>query len=148
METSAFTPGGLREVAGKWAVEPEPGIVYVQSEKVNRFYLIAGNSSPLIEELSFVEGEARYSIGDASFAQTLPKDNYHVVRYVSNREHEVWREYELRLAFNPLMRMLVNRFGDRPPCADGTIVRTIIALGTKKAEYHDYEQWRGEPSLF
>jgi len=34
------------------------------------------------------------------------------VRYVSNREHEVWREYELRLAFNPLMRMLLNRFSE------------------------------------
>lgn len=112
METSAFTPEGLKDVAGKWAVGPDPGIVYVQSAKVNCFYLIAGNSSPLIEELSFVEGEARFSIGDASFAQTLPKDNYHVVRYVSNREHEVWREYELRLAFNPLMRILVNRFSE------------------------------------
>lgn len=112
VETSAFTADGLKDAAGKWAAEDDPGIVYVQGETINRFYLMAGHSSPIIEELSFVGGEARFSIGDASFAQSLPRANYQVVRYVSHRDHEVWREYELRLAFSPLMRMLLNRFGE------------------------------------
>ena len=112
VEKSTFTADELTDSAGKWAVEQDPSIVHVQSEEGNRYYLIAGHSSPIIEELSFVDGDARFSIGDASFPQNLPKSDYHIVRYVSNREHEVWREYELRLAFNPLMRMLLNRFSE------------------------------------
>src|SRR6266498_1742266 len=112
VEESTFAPEELADAAGKWSIEQDAGIVHVQGEKVNRYYLIAGHSTPIIEELSFVEGEARFSIGDASFPQLLPKADYHVLRYVSNHEHEVWREYELRLAFNPFVRMLLNRFGE------------------------------------
>lgn len=112
VETSAYTAEGLRDAAGKWAAATDPGIVYVQGETINRFYLMAGHSSPIIEELSFAGSEAHFSIGDASFPRSLPRVNYQVVRYVSNRDHETWLEYELRLAFNPLMRMLLNRFGE------------------------------------
>lgn len=112
LERSLFAPDGLRDAAGRWAAEDDPGIVHVRGEKTDRFYLIAGHSGPIIEGLSFAEGEAHFSIGDATFPVSLPKGNYHVVRYVSNREHEVWREHELRLAFNPLMHMLLNRFAE------------------------------------
>jgi hypothetical protein len=38
--------------------------------------------------------------------------DHKVSRYVSTAEHDVWREYKLRLAFHSLMRMLINRFGE------------------------------------
>ncbi len=85
VEESTFAPEELADAAGKWSIEQDAGIVHVQGEKVNRYYLIAGHSTPIIEELSFVEGEARFSIGDASFPQLLPKADYHVLRYVSNQ---------------------------------------------------------------
>lgn len=112
VDATIFSPEELRDAAGYWSMDGEPGIVHVRSEKINRFYLIAGHSSPIIEELSFGDGDARFSIGDTSFPQALPAEKYHVVRYISRREHEVWREYELRLAFNPLIHMLLNRFGE------------------------------------
>lgn len=112
MEVLTSTPDQLREATAKWAIQDDPCILYVQGVKINRLYLIAGHASPIIEELSFSGDEARLSIGDASFAQTLPQDDYHVVRYMSNQKHEVWREYELRMAFNPLMRMLLHRFSE------------------------------------
>jgi hypothetical protein len=112
VETSTVTSERLKDSAEKWAADDDPGIVHVQSETINRFYLIAGHASPIIEELAFVDEPARFSIAGTSFPQALPKGDYRVVRFVSNREHEVWREYELRLAFNPLMHMLLSRFGE------------------------------------
>lgn len=112
VEPSVLTNAGAGEAAGAWTAADDPSIVHVQGEAVNRFYLISGHSSPIVEELSFVKGEARFSIADASFLQTLSKGDHQVVRYISSREHEVWREYELRLIFNPLMYMLLNRFGE------------------------------------
>lgn len=100
------------DAAGKWATAREPGIVHIQGEKVNRYYLVAGDSAPLIEEISILDGEARVSLNDASFPKTMPKTDYRVLRYVSVRDHAVWREYELRLAFSPFMRMLLNRFSE------------------------------------
>jgi hypothetical protein len=112
VEESTFTAEGLATAAGKWAVEQKPGIVHVRGEGFNRYYLIAGDSTPIIEELSVWGGEARFSLNDASFPKTLPSLDYQVVRYVSVHDHDVWREYELRLAFHPFMRMLLNRFSE------------------------------------
>jgi len=111
-EKSTLTPERLIDVSRKWSVEPEPCIIHVQSEAVNKFCLIAGHSTPIVEELSFGGGSARFSVNDASFSQTLPRTDYLVTRYVGNSEHEAWRQYELRLAFNPLFRMLLNRFSE------------------------------------
>ncbi|RPJ18268.1 MAG: hypothetical protein EHM33_32340, partial [Chloroflexi bacterium] len=112
VEKSALMPAGLIDSARKWSIEQDPCVVYVQSEVINKFYLIAGHSTPIVEELFFMGGAARFSLSDASFSQTLPNTSYTVTRYVSNREHEVWREYELRLAFGPLFRMLLIRFNE------------------------------------
>lgn len=112
VESDNFQPKELNSAAGKWALDGDPGIVHVQNETLNQYYLIAGHAAPIIEELSFVGGESRFSLNDASFAHSLPEGNYRVVRYISNCAHESWREYELRLAFNPLMRMLLNRFSE------------------------------------
>ncbi|RPJ25124.1 MAG: hypothetical protein EHM33_15600 [Chloroflexi bacterium] len=112
VERLTLAPGGLIDTARKWSVEPEPGIVHVQSEVINKYYLIAGHSTPVVEELSFAEGGVRFSLSDGSFSQTLPQTTYVVTRYVSNRDHETWHEHGLRLAFNPFLRMLLNRFGE------------------------------------
>src|SRR5512144_2818444 len=44
VENSTLGSAELADAAGKWAVEANPRIVYVQGEKINRYYLIAGNS--------------------------------------------------------------------------------------------------------
>ena len=98
--------------AGKWVLEPEPAIVHVRTGEVDRIYLFADRSNLILEELSFVDGKVQFSISDSSFGRTLPEAEHQVVRYISNREHAVWREYELRLAFNPLVRMLMKRFSE------------------------------------
>ena len=112
VESSLFTRDQLADAAGKWFLEGDPSIVQLHTADLNKYYLIAGHTAPIIEELSFSDGQARFSIGNASFPQNLPKVDYHVLRYVSNGGHEVWREYDLRLAFNPLLRMLLNRFSE------------------------------------
>jgi hypothetical protein len=112
VEKSTFSPETLIDVARKWSTGHEPAVVRIQNDVINKYCLIAGHSTPVVEELSFGAGGARFSITDATFSQTLPKANYLVTRYVSDHEHEVWREYELRLAFGPLIRMLLTRFGE------------------------------------
>lgn len=112
VDQATLMPGGLISAARTWSQEPEPMIVHVRSEVLNKYYLFAGNSTPVVEELSLAESGARFSLGDGAFSQTLPQTNYVITRYVSNREHEVWREYELRQAFAPLLRMLLTRFGE------------------------------------
>ena len=112
VEELTLTLEQLIDAAGKWAAAREPGIVHIQGDKVNRYHLVAGDSTPVIEELSILGGEVRFSLNDASFPKMLPKTDYRVLRYVSVRDHDVWREYELRLAFSPFMRMLLNRFSE------------------------------------
>lgn len=112
VERSTLSAEQLTSMIEKWVVEHEPGIVHVRGESINRCYLIAGDSTPIIEELSLLDGEARFSLNDASFPKTLPKLDYQVVRYVSVHDHDVWREHELRLAFYPFIRILLNRFGE------------------------------------
>lgn len=111
-EKATYSPEELTEAATQWSNDLDASVVHVRSETVNKYYLIAGRSNPVNEELSFGKAEAQYSIADSSFPRMLPKTDYQAVRYVSNHEHEAWREYELRLAFSPLMRMMLNRFGD------------------------------------
>ncbi len=112
VEKFTLAPEALIDQSRKWSVEPEPGIVHMQSSVINKFCLIAGHATPVIEELSFAANGARFTINDASFSQTLPKADYVVTRYVGNCEHNAWRQYELRLAFTPLFRMLIGRFSE------------------------------------
>jgi hypothetical protein len=112
VERLTLTPEVLIDNERKWATASEPGIIHIQSEVINKFCLIAGHSTPIVEELSFGAGGVRFTVNDASFSQTLPKTDYHITRYISNSEHEAWRQYELRLAFTPLFRMLLSRFSE------------------------------------
>lgn len=112
IEESTLTSEALTNAVGKCSAVQEPVILHIQAEHVNRYYLVAGVSTPVIEELSLVGGETRFSLNDALFPKTLPELDYHVLRYVSVPGHDVWREYELRLAFHPFMRMLLSRFGE------------------------------------
>lgn len=112
IEEQTISTDELTDVVAKWCAAQDPGIVHIQGDQVDRYYLIAGASTPVIEELSVREGKTHVSLNDASFPKTLPKFDYHVRRYVSVPGHDVWREYELRLAFHPFMRMLLSRFGE------------------------------------
>jgi hypothetical protein len=112
VEKLTLTPEILISSARRWSVDTEPCIVHVQSEVLNKYCLIAGHSTPVVEELFFATGGVRFTVNDVSFSQTLPKADYHVTRYVGNCEHQAWRQYELRLAFIPLFRMLLGRFSE------------------------------------
>jgi hypothetical protein len=112
VERSSLPTDQLAGIVEKWVVEREPGIVHVRVEALNRYYLISGNSIPIIEELSVLDGEARFSFNDASFPRALPDREYQVIRYASMQDHDVWREHELRLAFHPFMHMLISRFSE------------------------------------
>lgn len=112
VETSTLTPEALIDAARKWSAEQEPRLVHIQSEVVNKYCLIAGHSTPVVEELFFGSTGVRFSLSDATFSQTLPKAEYQVTRYVSSSADEAWCEYELRLAFGQLFRMLLSRFGE------------------------------------
>lgn len=112
VEEAKLTAEELTVHAETWAAGQEPRIVYLEAQGIKKYYLIAGCSTPIIEELSFGEQGAHFNIGDASFSRALPNQNYQITQYVSSRDHELWREYELRLAFSPLMRMLFSRFSE------------------------------------
>jgi hypothetical protein len=112
VEESTFSREELADAAGTWTVDQNPAIVHVQGGNVNAYYLFAGHAIPVIEELSFITGKALFSISDTSFPQTLPKNDYQATRYTSTSEHDLWREHELRLAFHPFLRMLMNRFNE------------------------------------
>src|SRR5215203_5261588 len=79
------------EMAGKvsnWVSDSQPSLIRVQAENLNVLYLISGNSTPVIEELTFTDGKARFALSDASFPLSLPGLNFQVTRYVSEPEHE------------------------------------------------------------
>lgn len=102
----------LSDQVRKWSEEPVPTILYVSGESVEKLYLIAGNSAPVIEELSWMGEEVRFFFCDASFPVQFPPAEYRVTRYASDGKHVIWQEYELRYAFSPLMRIMINRFSE------------------------------------
>jgi hypothetical protein len=109
-----FTLPQLTEQVKTWAAATEPAVLNIRAEKqFNRIYLMSGISNPVIEEVSFVDGSPSFSVNDSFFPSFLPSlDIFQVTRYVSDVEHDTWQEHELRLAFNPLMRLLLNRFSE------------------------------------
>lgn len=141
----------LAEKVSHWASDSLPSLVHVQAEDLNALYLISGHFTPVIEELTFTGGKSRFAISDASFPLSLPNLNFQVTRYVSQPEHELWQEHELRLAFNPLMRMLFIRFGELAGrvlterlceqlsiwARDGGLDMTITGNGISNQHYFD-----------
>lgn len=104
----------LKEQVNSWATGTEAAIMHVRAEQqLNRIYLMSGITNPVIEEVSFVDGSATFSVNDSSFPSSFPSlDIFQVTRYASDPEHHTWQEHDLRLAFNPLMRLLLNRFSE------------------------------------
>jgi hypothetical protein len=111
-EKSTFSRQELSSHVSNWAIGGSPSILRLQGENINKLYLIAGNSAPIIEELSWMEEEVHFSICDASFPNQLLSSECQVTRYVSDAAHDIWQEYELRFAFHLLMRFLLNRFSE------------------------------------
>jgi len=104
----------LTDLVLDWTKRPEPAIVHILGEKrLDNLYLMSGATNPVIESVSFVDTASSFAINDAFFPSLLPSsDTYRVVRHVSDAEHPIWQGYELRLAFHPLMRLLINRFSE------------------------------------
>jgi len=112
MDTVKLNSQELLEHTNRWVSDQDPSIVQVQTNNINRWYLFADRSSSVLEEISLMGGKFQFSISDPLFTRSLPEGEHEVIRYVSNREHPAWQEYELRLAFNPFMRMLTSRFSE------------------------------------
>ncbi len=111
-EQASLSHSELIEQVKAWADNPEPSFVYIYSGNIYRIHVLVGNPNPIIEELSVIAGQARFSNGDASFPRALPNTDYKISYSVSTADHDAWREYKLRLAFHPLMRMLITRFSE------------------------------------
>lgn len=102
----------LAEQVHNWAKSREPAILQVHADQTHRIYLISGVYNPVIEGVMFANADASFSLNDASFPTLLQPGEYEVTRYVSDHQHIAWQAHELRLAFNPLMRLLLNRFSE------------------------------------
>jgi hypothetical protein len=112
LEQMNLDPLELLDFAERWALDPEPSVVQVHTEQADHFYLCADRSNRVFEGIVLVAGKVQFSMSDPSFAQKLSQGPHQVTRYISLRDHEVWRGYELRMAFVPLMRMLMQRFSE------------------------------------
>lgn len=112
VEQAALTAYELVDRTHLWVNSPEPSFIYIRSGNIQRIYVLVGAPNPIVEELHVIGGEAKFSIGDGSFTQALPNSEYEISRYLSVAERDIWREYKLRLAFDPLVRMLITRFGE------------------------------------
>ena len=112
MEQILCRPKELTGRVGNWVEDSHPAILHVQSDRSNKIYLIAGNAMPVIEELTFSGNDGFFSLSSGNFPETASEEEYRTTRYVSDSDHEVWQEYELRFAFNSYMRMIIYRFSE------------------------------------
>jgi hypothetical protein len=112
MEQIPCSPKELSGQVGIWVEETHPAILHVQSNSDNKIFLIAGHATPVIEELAVSGNDGTYSLNDTSFPDMLSDGECRITRFVSDCEHEVWQEYELRFAFHPFMRMMIYRFSE------------------------------------
>jgi hypothetical protein len=110
VEQSQCTTRDLSVRVQDWSAGISPVVLMIRSEQVERVYLIGGASTPIIEELAIESGESRFSVTDSVFPGTLANEEYLVMGFVSDGDHELWQEYRLRYAFHPLVRMVINRF--------------------------------------
>lgn len=112
IETQTLTVPQLTSQVNDWSKGHTPAIVQIRTGQAIRLYLLSGIFNPVIEGVSFEDGVASFSISDAAFPLLLQPHPYQVTRFVSDRQHAAWQDHELRLAFNPLMRLLLNRFSE------------------------------------
>jgi hypothetical protein len=111
-EQANLSVNDLFNSAEKWMADKSPSILHVEGQPLNKLYLVAGNSTPIVEELTLNEEEAHFSINGASFASSFPAREYQVSRFLSDNKYDVWQENELRFAFSALMRILITRFSE------------------------------------
>lgn len=110
LEQDQCTTHGLAGRVQDWAMGISPVVLMIRSKQVERVYLIGGTSTPIIEELAIEGGVSRFSVTDSDFPGALANEDYQVMGFVSDGDHELWQEYRLRYAFHPLVRMVINRF--------------------------------------
>lgn len=110
MEQWSCAPGELAENVERLTGGALPAVLHIHNEAFHRVYLIAGATAPIIEQLVIAGTEASFSLADARFPASLPEQEYHVLEFLSDPEHDVWQDYRLRYAFNPFLRMVLNRF--------------------------------------
>ena len=110
LEQSQCTTQSLAHRVQDWAAGMSPVVLMIHSEQGERVYLIGGASTSIIEELAIESGESRFSVTDSAFSGALADEEYQVMGFVSDGDHELWQEYRLRYAFHPLVRMVINRF--------------------------------------
>ena len=111
-EAQSMAAQQLAHQVQEWSGASEPSILHLHSSVFDRIYLVLGRSNRVIESVSFANGASNFSVNDTTFPTLLPEGDLHVTRYVSDSKHASWQEYELRLAFNPFVRLLLNRFGE------------------------------------
>lgn len=110
MEQSSCTPREMAGVVERLAGGTSPVVLHVHTETIHRVYVVAGTELPIIEQLVIEGNEVQFSLTDANFPAALPEQEYHVLEFAIDPEHEVWQEYRLRYAFSPYLRMVLNRF--------------------------------------
>lgn len=111
-ERLALSSHELSECINKWLLEAEPSIVQIQGAQVDCMCLLVNCTNSAVESISFTDNKVQYAINDALAVPDVPPGGLRVKRYVGSQSHAVWREYELRLAINPLVRNLMKRFGE------------------------------------
>jgi len=112
VEHLVLKPQELLEHAGKWSLDAEPSIIQIHGEQVEHVHLFANCTGATVETVSFAGGKVHYSISDSFSVPDTSKGEFQVVRYASTHDHPIWQEYELRLTFNPFVRMLMSRFNE------------------------------------
>ena len=110
MEQAHCTAHDLSARVQAWFTGTSPIILLHRMQQVEKVYLIAGCSTPIIEELAIEGGQARFSIVDATFTGTRANEESEVRWFISDGDHDLWQELRLRYAFSPLTRMVINRF--------------------------------------
>lgn len=112
-EQLTLSSAELSERMHAWLLAAEPSIVHVRGAQVDQMYLLANCTNSAVESIACLDGIVQYAGSDVFLAPNVPSGGeLQVRRYVSSQVHAVWREYALRLAFNPLASMLMRRFAE------------------------------------
>jgi len=104
--SSVELPGRLE----KWSFLKEGSLVWISSSQFASILSITGFGDPNFECVDIVDGSAHFSHRNANYQDAFADGEYKVVRFTCSNKQDVWRENGLRLAFNPLMQVLIARF--------------------------------------
>jgi hypothetical protein len=112
LETITLSHQQLKDEVRKWAKQSSPSIVVIRMGNSLRMFLMSGISNPVIEDVSLADGTSIFSVNDESFPESLSPGDHQVIRCISDHDYTAWQDFELRLAFHVLMRLLINRFSE------------------------------------